>query len=112
MIRLVVKDSTKARAWLVQQVAADRVVGKIRRGATESDAVLTVADELGIQEPPVGALYGESDLECPMGEPNCRNCGDFAYSDQCRAAGHCTQCGVLHGTAPDSVLEAHGLRIE
>jgi len=45
---------------------------------------------------------------CPEGRPNCRNCGDPAFADACKAAGHCPQCGVTHGIAPDAVLAANG----
>lgn len=50
--------------------------------------------------------------ECPEGKPNCRNCGDPAHEDTCRAAGHCPNCGRSHGMASDATLAKHGYRLE
>ena len=50
----------------------------------------------------------ETGTDCPEGMPNCRNCGDPAFAESCRAQGHCPDCGTKHGIAPDAVLAASG----
>ena len=60
----------------------------------------------------VGHVHTEMDDECPLGLPNCRNCGDPAYAERCKEAGHCPDCGTKHGIAPESVLEKHGFKLE
>ena len=52
------------------------------------------------------------DSECPDGLPNCRNCGDPAHEEACRAAGHCPLCGTVHGIAPNAHLAANGYRLD
>jgi hypothetical protein len=59
-----------------------------------------------------GDLHTEMDSECPDGLPNCRNCGDPAYADACRLAGHCEHCGTRHGIAPDATVKANGYALE
>lgn len=61
---------------------------------------------------PVGTVHAVvAAFDCPEGHPNCRNCGDPAHADACRAAGHCLNCGTRHGVAPDAILVANGYRI-
>lgn len=57
---------------------------------------------------PKGTVHDEADSDCPDGLPNCRNCGDLAHAETCRAAGHCPDCGTKHGIAPESVVAANG----
>lgn len=64
------------------------------------------------QPRPVGHVHDEVDDTCPDGRPNCRHCGDPAYAEACRAAGHCPHCGTRHGLAPDAVVAANGYRVE
>lgn len=59
----------------------------------------------------VGDLHTTAKVECPDGEPNCRNCGDPAFTAQCTAAGHCEYCGTRHGIAPDSHVAASGYEL-
>jgi len=93
-VRLIVADVPKAHAWLTRQM------GQAHGRPVELPA------------PAVGDLYGEGDLDCPLGRPNCRHCGDPAHAAACAAAGHCEWCGTRHGVAPESILAAHGLAIE
>lgn len=58
-----------------------------------------------------GDLHTSADSECPLGLPNCRNCGDPAHAAACRAAGHCQLCGTAHGIAPDAYLAASGVSL-
>lgn len=58
-----------------------------------------------------GDLHDAVELECPDGMPNCRNCGDPEYAESCQEAGHCPDCGTLHGCAPDSTVAANGYRL-
>ena len=60
---------------------------------------------------PKGTVHDLMDSECPEGRPNCRNCGDPAHAEACKAAGHCPHCGTRHGIAPDAVLAANGYRL-
>lgn len=60
---------------------------------------------------PVGTVHGIYDSECPDGLPNCRNCGDPAHAEECKAAGHCPLCGTAHGLAPDSVIASSGCEL-
>ena len=50
--------------------------------------------------------------DCPFELPNCRNCGDPDHATECRAAGHCPDCGTKHGIAPDAVVTRNGYRLE
>jgi hypothetical protein len=52
-------------------------------------------------------------LDCPLGRPNCRHCGDPERVERCRADSHCRDCGRRggHGVAPDSVLSAKGIAL-
>jgi hypothetical protein len=59
----------------------------------------------------VGDLVTVAAVECPDGAPNCRNCGDPAFADECRESGHCPHCGTRHGIAPQSYLEATGVTL-
>lgn len=58
-----------------------------------------------------GDLHTVASEDCPDGLPNCRNCGDPAFADSCRAAGHCDKCGTAHGIAPQSVVDANGYEL-
>lgn len=61
---------------------------------------------------PLGTIHTSIEgFECPDGLPNCRNCGDPAHAESCKAAGHCPHCGTAHGVAPDAVLAANGYGI-
>lgn len=62
--------------------------------------------------PEAGSIHAEMNDACPEGRPNCRNCGDPDYAQQCKQQGHCPDCGTRHGVAPDSVLARNGLAIE
>lgn len=62
--------------------------------------------------PSVNDMYTVADERCPDGRNNCRRCGDPAHQDACAAAGHCPQCGTLHGIAPDSHLESVGIELQ
>ena len=57
---------------------------------------------------PVGLVHAVAETDCPDGGTNCRNCGDPAFADSCRAEGHCKHCGTRHGIAPDSTLATNG----
>lgn len=59
----------------------------------------------------MGDVHTEAETECPDGLPNCRNCGDPAFAESCKAAGHCPHCGTAHGVAPESVLARNGYRM-
>lgn len=96
-IRLVVTDSAKAQA------------AKVRAYHLHPRLQAQVARE---SPPAVGTVHTEMDDTCPEGLPNCRNCGDPQHADECKAAGHCPDCGTKHGVAPDSVLAANGLTME
>ena len=62
---------------------------------------------------PQGFVHAaDLDDACPMGRPNCRNCGDPKHAEACRLAGHCPDCGTRHGIAPDATLEANGYGLE
>lgn len=56
-----------------------------------------------------GDLWAIAERECPLGQPNCPDCGDPAHRDACHAAGHCPQCGTAHGIAPTARLAAIGV---
>lgn len=60
---------------------------------------------------PKGTVHTEAEAECPNGLPNCRNCGDPEYLESCKAAGHCPDCGIKHGIAPDSIIKKNGYRL-
>ncbi len=94
-VRLIVADIPKAHAWLTQQMRQARP-GRL----------------VEVPPPRIGDPYAEGDLDCPLGQPNCRHCGDPTFAAACRAAGHCEWCGTRHGIAPDAVLAAHGLALE
>lgn len=57
---------------------------------------------------PRGTVHDVADTDCPDGLPNCRNCGDPAYAEDCKSQGHCAVCGTDHGIAPDAALKANG----
>ena len=59
-----------------------------------------------------GDVHTVADSECPLGRPNCRNCGDPDHVATCRAAGHCPDCGTKHGIAPDAIVARNGYRLE
>jgi hypothetical protein len=59
----------------------------------------------------LGTVHTTAESDCPVGMPNCRNCGDPNYKEQCSAAGHCPDCGTKHGIAPDSVINASGYKL-
>lgn len=61
---------------------------------------------------PVGTVHAEMEDTCPLELPNCRQCGDPQYVVECRAAGHCPDCGTKHGIAPESVLVRSGYALE
>lgn len=61
---------------------------------------------------PKGTVHDEVETDCPDGLPNCRNCGDPAYADDCQAKGHCPDCGTTHGLAPDAVVAANGYELK
>lgn len=111
MVRLIVADAERAHAWLRQQSHGPYVRDLVARGVPPDVAAERAAAAVSVARPALGALYGESDLDCPDGLANCRNCGDPEFESVCRGAGHCARCGVLHGTAPDAVLRAHGLTL-
>lgn len=50
--------------------------------------------------------------ECPNGLPNCKHCGDSDYLEDCKSKGHCPDCGIKHGIAPESVLIKNGYKLE
>lgn len=105
-VALVIVDAPKA-----YQARVKMLVQAYKRAGMSDSTAQKVASEQE-REPVVGDLWGTADLECPRDMPNCRNCGDPAYAETCRAAGHCPDCGVRHAVAPDSVLLAHGLEIQ
>ena len=61
---------------------------------------------------PKGFVHTEADDTCPLGRPNCRNCGDPDHVAECQAAGHCPDCGTKHGIAPDAIVARNGYRLE
>lgn len=67
------------------------------------------------QHPPraAGSLHCHGERGCPDGEPWCEHCGDPAFVESCRAAGHCEACVTLqHGAvAPLAVIEANGYEL-
>lgn len=67
-----------------------------------------------------GAVTNNADPGDPCGtceattterRPNCRHCGDPAHADACQAAGHCPDCGVKHGVAPDAIVAGNGYEL-
>jgi hypothetical protein len=58
-----------------------------------------------------GDLHTHIDEDCPMGLPNCRNCGDPDHAADCASKGHCPDCGTKHGIAPSSVVAANGFEL-
>lgn len=64
-----------------------------------------------LPKPERDSLHTVADDVCPEGKPNCRNCGDPAFAASCRKVGHCPDCGIKHGIAPDSHLAAVGLSL-
>ena len=79
-----------------------RVVGHVERRIRETVGAPKAA----------GELHTVADSECPDGLQNCRQCGDPAHRDTCRAAGHCPHCGTRHGIAPESYLQATGVALQ
>lgn len=106
-VRVVIADADKARAFEVRAYRA----GFLRAGATEALAGREAEARVGPARA-VGTVHAEAELECPEGLPNCRNCGDPAYAETCRADGHCPNCGTAHGVAPDATLAANGFALE
>jgi len=70
---------------------------------------ITIADRT--PEKLEGDLHTHIAEECPLGLPNCRNCGDPEFAETCAAAGHCPDCGTKHGIAPDAVVAANGFEL-
>jgi hypothetical protein len=105
---LVVVDPSKAHAARRKQYVDAFLRAQL--GATQA-AADRFADQHEPSPPEHGALWTVAESTCPDGLPNCRHCGDPAYVDSCRAAGHCPHCGTRHGIAPDSVLAAKGLQL-
>lgn len=107
-VREVIRDAKKANA---------RAAHLVRTAQAHQGKPIFELDALVAAEPKkkVGEHWNESapikDTACPLGQPNCRNCGDPAYKDACAAAGHCPQCGTAHGIAPDSVVKAAGVEL-
>jgi hypothetical protein len=101
---LVIEDSDKAFA-----ARRGLAVRSYQRAGFSDRRATAAAAALEPTAPVVGELWTVAATECPDELPNCRNCGDPVYADQCAAAGHCPLCGTAHGIAPSSVLEAHGL---
>lgn len=96
---LVVGDSQKDR---------DAEIGRYVRGGRRRQDV----EKHVPQGRPVGSLHAHLEDACPDGGTNCRNCGDPAFTETCKAAGHCPACGTKHGIAPDSVVAAAGLVLQ
>lgn len=105
---IVIHDADKAHAFEHTRYAE----AFQRAGVAPEKAAKMAAERVG-QPRTVGTEHvARIEEACPEGLPNCRNCGDPAFADSCRAAGHCPDCGTKHGIAPDSVLAAHGFRLE
>lgn len=89
---------------------------KTNRDAVSKQVIKKIENRLaGVINKKVGDIHGPADTECPDGGTNCRNCGDPAYYESCKAAGHCPHCGRAgdggHGCAPTSVVEANGFEL-
>ena len=105
--RIVVNDVEKAHAF-----ERGRYRDAFLKAGVSADRVERVVDERVGQARHKGTVHAEMSDACPEGKPNCRHCGDPAFAGQCKAAGHCPDCGTKHGIAPDSVLAAHGFALE
>lgn len=84
-----------------------------RAGVTDHDqAARLAAAHVGAKRAK-GTRHADGvESDCPLGRPNCRNCGDPAHAEACHAAGHCPDCGTKHGIAPDATLSEHGFMLE
>lgn len=81
--------------------------GYLRAGYNPVAAEVKAASHApGVRE--VGFLHTAMEEECPLGHPNCRNCGDPEFLESCQAAGHCELCGTAHGIAPEATLRKNG----
>lgn len=114
--RIVVDHEEKAHKAHVASYARGvlkEVAGlPVARQARVISQQMAIAQRRAGKPRPVGTVHDTCDSDCPDGLPNCRNCGDPEYRQQCEAEGHCDLCGTAHGIAPDSVLEANGYKLE
>lgn len=110
MIRIVVADAALAHASAISR----SIEANVQRHGEAHRARITQEIHRRFPAPrPVGTVHAVVEsFACPVGGMNCRNCGDPAYAERCRAAGHCPHCGTRHGVAPDAVVAAHGYAIQ
>lgn len=115
--KLVIDDVDKAHA---ARIRLDAKSIKVMEPHLPEHVVQLRAAARNPVKPEPGEIWTVADTDCPDGQPNCRYCGDPAFEATCRQVGHCPLCGVGgdgkggggHGVAPNSVLAAHGLRLE
>lgn len=105
---VVIKDAKIARAKEIQRNLEANL--KAHPKAPPELVLARVVERFGAMRPP-GTVHAYADSACPEGKPNCRNCGDPAYAEDCKAKGHCPLCGTQHGLAPDSVVAASGYEL-
>lgn len=105
---IVIKDPALAHAKEIERNVEANL--RVRPDLTRSMVEGAVRRFIG-GERKAGDVHTEMDSECPAGLPNCRNCGDPAFRDQCAREGHCPHCGTRHGIAPDSVIAANGYEL-
>jgi len=114
---IVVTDPIKHHARQIKLNVDHNVKVQVRPGMSVGEqARLRVAVENQVRAVigsarEVGDLHTLGVSECPDGMPNCRNCGDPAHEEACRAAGHCPLCGTAHGIAPDAHLADGGMEL-
>lgn len=106
--RIVVADVERAHAAHLQSYA--RGFRLSRNPEIQAQAERLAARHVG-KPRPLGTLHDELEDACPLGRPNCRDCGDPDHAAACRKAGHCPDCGTKHGIAPASVLAVNGYRL-
>ncbi len=98
MPKIIVEDEQKAHEALIESY---RLYPQIQRQLRKEGPSRKKGD-----------LHTIAEHECPEGGTNCRNCGDPEFLASCKEAGHCKNCGTLHGIAPDSILIKNGYRLE
>lgn len=115
---IVIEDPAKARKAEVDRNVRANVHRHVKPQMAPRERQVALARLTAVAEQVAGVGRGAGDLHttcddaCPDGLPNCRNCGDPAHREACRAAGHCPHCGTRHGIAPDSVLAAGGMSLQ
>ena len=107
---IVIKDADVAHAQEVRRNIEANIAHHGEQHRQRIEAIVNSRFPYGPR--PAGTVHDEASSECPDGLPNCRNCGDSAYAETCKASGHCPNCGTNHGLAPDAVVSAHGYELK